>query len=1362
MPPKAGRRSKRAVVPPSSSSSSTSSDSSSSSSSDEGVVAVVQSAKTSTKDSASENRDWDLSSLDQSREGSPAPSVNHQSEGGSPAQSPTADTLPPTSALGPVGSDEKYSPAFGPVGDDEKHPSALVPVGNDEEHSSESHTAQSRLRSKPASPGKDQEDECFVVDAEGRRVTEVAGNSPVTLAKTPPPKKRAAIEGESGFLFTPIKTPPLPSSAPTNTPPRGNSNPNASGNASANAKTNASDNASVNANSLVSGNASGNASSNASDDASVHARNPGGNPKGADARSSKGSPPPAKGIANASGNASARISTNPKTGSPPVTGGAAANPQNLPQSHHVAAVGEICLTPEAAQISLEIQSGERDLFLPLDCSPSGELQLQQLIEELQTKAEEKLGGILPRARAVVALEVARYAPDSDGWPDVEKALLLLKKRDWKLRAKGEAQATLMPSIQPQAAPSPITNTSEIRAPAASKLPISQSQREAADPVKGETAAGDKRMREQEQKIAALETQLRASQVCADAQKQLLEIRSDQLGEMREKAAVLLEQRELQDGLLLSLQQADAQPRSKFSKLEDPGYATRLEYLVGRGNTFENAMDALEATKQDGLYSSGRAEAHLNAALDFERKRLLQKANEAAKKMGDMSHSTADLPEIEEHSALGYLLDKHDDAIDIVLKVREVHAKSRAKAMHSAKNVLSAAHLVEQASIKSDSTLSRKGHDFLSKVALAVSEDCVKCKDLREKLEQEARWAKEREKAAAEKAKAEAEKLAKEKEERRKLEAEKHKPKPFVLNFKPEDSKRDVTLPRGFCGTCDKGQDKVRGKWLYPCDRCKKGYHLTCTTLTLVSTRDSEYFACSTCLDELEQNKSTGVPQPNFQVLGQDMARRKAPKRGKAVGSQSDSPPAASGGGVAQPQAGGGAARNMFQTPPPPSITIAPHSGGEALHTRNGGFDGDRDFLQPKTGSNASKTNVQIKDYFMWDDVPKDWVPKTDSKTPGKEGKEETLPEHPEKGYGKMAYQNWRRRNVTARDVAQAGGGSLGPLSRSLSLEMRVCLGTQFHRDPAVTFLRPFPMSDDKSFDSWLDKDPAFEWMKKLDDKLLLELCDKKFGVKKNDLFLSKRYYNLPTTNSKGEVLYHVGTFNRWITEWQNELSELKVSGCSFEGIDLRQTLLNALAPNSMLHNEATVFKTESIHALIAHLRDWLMQEEEAATSLRNKQQSAIQNAQAAAGGAAMPANLLPSGTTASNTQQANVLMTQLVEQQQKILETLSAGALNPNPATGGKALPAHLKATEGNLCRCRGCNNTWNRGRKIPCFQGCKYADHPNYNKQCKTQDAPTQQKLTWAGFKEKFPSTTPPKGYLEWEAYVNARDKNKKGDSAK
>ncbi len=93
---------------------------------------------------------------------------------------------------------------------DAKHSGASAPVGSDEENSLEAaHTAKSRPRSKPATPGKDQEENCFVVDAEGRRVEVTGKNSPVTLPQTPP--KKRATEGESGSLFSPIKTPPLPS-----------------------------------------------------------------------------------------------------------------------------------------------------------------------------------------------------------------------------------------------------------------------------------------------------------------------------------------------------------------------------------------------------------------------------------------------------------------------------------------------------------------------------------------------------------------------------------------------------------------------------------------------------------------------------------------------------------------------------------------------------------------------------------------------------------------------------------------------------------------------------------------------------------------------------------------------------------------------------------------------------------------------------------------------------------------------------------------------------------------------------------------------------------------------------------------------
>jgi len=168
---------------------------------------------------------------------------------------------------------------------------------------------------------------------------------------------------------------------------------------------------SSNASGNASTNASANASSNASDDASVHARKAGSSPKGTDARPGKGSPPPANASANAGGNANARTSAMQKLGSPAAMGGAAAPPQAPPQGHSTLDVGDICLTPEAAQIAFAIQNGDIDALLPLDCSP---------VE-----------------RAAIALEVARHMTDSDGLPNVERALLLLLPPSPRLRKPKE-------------------------------------------------------------------------------------------------------------------------------------------------------------------------------------------------------------------------------------------------------------------------------------------------------------------------------------------------------------------------------------------------------------------------------------------------------------------------------------------------------------------------------------------------------------------------------------------------------------------------------------------------------------------------------------------------------------------------------------------------------------------------------------------------------------------------------------------------------------------------------------------------------------------------------------------------------------
>ena len=253
------------------------------------------------------------------------------------------------------------------------------------------------------------------------------------------------------------------------------------------------------------------------------------------------------------------------------------------------------------------------------------------------------------------------------------------------------------------------------------------------------------------RIAALENMLRAAQERNSLQAELLTLHKSKIETYQERAAECDEQQLLQEGLILSLQQAAAAeppPPSKYAKLEESSYQRRLEYLVGQGHPLNDAMDALDATKVDGNCSSQRAEAHLKRVAEETKAEILRKANAQVvdKALGEISDT----------SALGYVLSASDDVVDIVLKLREVHAKSRAKAMHNAKVALSAAHLVEAPGVKGDAALIRKGYTFLCRVATAVSEDCTRCKDLRDKLEQEARWAKEKEKAAADKAQADVE------------------------------------------------------------------------------------------------------------------------------------------------------------------------------------------------------------------------------------------------------------------------------------------------------------------------------------------------------------------------------------------------------------------------------------------------------------------------------------------------------------------------------------------------------------------------------------------------------------------------------
>ena len=104
------------------------------------------------------------------------------------------------------------------------------------------------------------------------------------------------------------------------------------------------------------------------------------------------------------------------------------------------------------------------------------------------------------------------------------------------------------------------------------------------------------------------------------------------------------------------------------------------------------------------------------------------------------------------------------------------------------------------------------------------------------------------------------------------------------------------------------------------------------------------------------------------------------------------------------------------------------------------------------------------------------------------------------------------------------------------------------------------------------------------------------------------------------------------------------------------------------------------------------------------------------------------------------------------------------PHQPARPYPAHLKpVADGSKVNCRGCNNNWTvTNRSIPCYRGCKYSEHPDYNKDCKTRDGKQFPALTWKNFRERFPQATPPASFLQWEEFQSKNPPNKNPSSRK
>jgi hypothetical protein len=834
-----------------------------------------------------------------------------------------------------------------------------------------------------------------------------------------------------------------------------------------------------------------------------------------------------------------------------------------------------------------------------------------------------------------------------------------------------------------------------------------------------------------------------------------------LREKRERELEDEEERAMQQDseirqLRAELEESKAREAAKFRELDDPEYAARFESLMKTGiYSLESVKAALEATKQDGKYSCTRADAYLKAIHANQRNAVLQQANQA---LAD------DQPSIQPGSALARLLGTYgnEDAVDIVVRLKDVHAKR--KSSHCAIPAVAAGNLLQAAAVKNDSSMGRKGLSFLSQVASAVCEDCEKCKELRGEAEAAEKWRANKAAAATPAPKA--------------LQSEGNSKKRLTLPFKISDSRRDVKRPRGLCGECGKGQEG--GKWLYFCDDCGRGFHLLCPNWKHLRhpSGGPTWFSCNDCVELRNRDVAQGDESRDYREVSEEVEHGLAPVSSEASCSATGGALAAeakaganrvegdavlaSNTPAAPPTSNHGATAISRETRRPalvtPTATPEPSSllqiyGADPCRTGRPGIELDPGTTpsHPTTTGNKATPSMNVKDYFIWLPVPGDWAPK---QAPGSKSDSAKIHTHPECGYSKVAYQNWRRKNVTQRDLVKAQGSTLGPLVRGISAEMKVTIGRQFLREPELSWLWPKPVMTDNDIDLWVRADPDFTWVNQIPDETLLSLLDRRFGVKKPDLFLSRKFYeDLPTTDENGDVNYHADLFNRWATEWNTELMELQKSGCDLSHVDLRQTLLTAVSTYKLIHRQALQYNTQSVYLLLAHLCDWVFQEEDNILSARNKRASLVDDKQQGDSTKFTPAtkavapNRAGGGTAQTGPTKPNptaqALLTQLTQIAQQLGADSSAGA------GGTRPLPAHLKpSSDPNKVNCRGCNNNWDKSRSIPCYKGCKYYEHPEYNKECKTKDGKQNPALTWRNFRERFPQTTPPASFLQWEEF--------------
>jgi hypothetical protein len=377
--------------------------------------------------------------------------------------------------------------------------------------------------------------------------------------------------------------------------------------------------------------------------------------------------------------------------------------------------------------------------------------------------------------------------------------------------------------------------------------------------------------------------------------------------------------------------------------------------------------------------------------------------------------------------------------------------------------------------------------------------------------------------------------------------------------------------------------------------------------------------------------------------------------------------------------------------------------------------------------------MKIRPYTLWEPLPAD---------------HSSAEEHPEKGLGKLAYQNWKRKNLSLKDQSR---GQLGPLTNALTADMLVSIGNALIDEEG---LRPKRNMTDDELSAWIRSDPKYEWVKTVSDADLIRFLDKHFSVLDSETFLSMRILGPPEVPHTigDDVNYCAGVHSAFADRWLNRLTELRAGGWDDSVSDLRQAYINALENQPTLQNEARTYRTSSHDRLISHLRAWTQQK--AAEQAAHKQRRDKVKASAA-----------PTPSAQSSPSQTKPTGTQLVKdgalaREVKALRTEIAQLKSQTPANQAPNSQANQPAS----MFCNGCGRSYTNenGRVMPCLNKCVYSEHPEHNARYQQGQPwpPNKPPLTWGtvqGYLEKYGKEMPQigKNYLERRA-KNARKRER------